>query len=433
MSKRISLLAALLLLVAPVARAAPAFSPPAPEFGEPEPGPAESEPAPTGPLAYTVVGTPPAEQVALPELEPYRNVRSDTVKVLPERRVPDVLWFEREGLRYGLVYRETRAPLVFLIAGTGASSDSELNKTLARALYAAGMHVVGLPSPTHPNFIVNASETGVPGKLDDDARDLYRAMRLILPRVKERVDVSDVYVTGYSLGAANAAWVARLDESEHAIGFASGPGSPASRRACGRPRPPPAASRSCAPRAPAARAGGGPRRPPPAPSFSGPPGAPAARRGTPAGAAAPPPTGRAARPAPPARPGPSPTPRLRSRPSCSAPPPEQNVRTAAVVLVGAGRSEVAELLVGLRRGRGEVALDGRPFERDLAARGDGAGPRARVRGPPARPGLPRPRVAREPDRLPPPGPLRRAAGEPGPAPGSAARRRLVRRVRGPPS
>ena len=32
-------------------------------------------------------------------------------------------------------------------------------------------------------------------------------------------------------------------------------------------------------------------------------------------------------------------------------------------LVGAGRSEVAELLVGLRRGRGEVTLGGRPFER----------------------------------------------------------------------
>src|SRR3954463_4366537 len=219
MSKRISLLAAFLVLAAPVACAAAAFSPPVPEFGEPEPGTAPTRtPAPTDPLAYTVVGTPPAEQVALPELEPYRNVRSDTVKVLPERRVPDVLWFEREGLRYGLVYRETRAPLVFLIAGTGASFDSELNKTVARALYAAGMHVVGLPSPTHPNFIANASATGVPGKLDDDARDLYRAMRLILPRVRERVDVSDVYLTGYSLGAANAAWAAQLAEGEPALG-----------------------------------------------------------------------------------------------------------------------------------------------------------------------------------------------------------------------
>ena len=220
MSKRVALLAAFLLLLAPAAHAAAAFSPPAPEFGEPEPSPpSAATPAPIGPLAYTVVGTPPAERVALPELRPFRNVRSDTIKVLPDRRVPDVLWFEREGLRYGLVYRETRAPLVFLIAGTGASFDSELNKTLARALYAAGMHVVGLPSQTHPNFIVNASATGVPGKLDDDARDYYRAMRLILPRVRERVDVSDVYLTGYSLGAADAAWVARLDEGEHAIGF----------------------------------------------------------------------------------------------------------------------------------------------------------------------------------------------------------------------
>jgi len=219
MSRRISLLTAFLLLAAPVAHAAVALSPPTPEFGEAEPGAAGRTPAPADPLAYTVVGTPPAEQVELPELRPYRNVRTDTVKVLPDRRVPDVLWFEREGLRYGLVYRETRAPLVFLIAGTGASFDSDLNKTVARALYGAGMHVVGLPSPTHPNFIVNASGTGVPGKLDDDARDLYRAMRLILPRVRERVDVSDIYLTGYSLGAANAAWVAKLDGSEHALGF----------------------------------------------------------------------------------------------------------------------------------------------------------------------------------------------------------------------
>src|SRR4051812_32560505 len=107
MSKRISLLAAFLVLVAPVACAAAAFSPPVPEFGELEPGTAPRRTlAPTDPLAYTVVGTPPAEQVELPALRPYHNVRIDTVKVLPDRRVPDVLWFEGEGLRYGLVYQE---------------------------------------------------------------------------------------------------------------------------------------------------------------------------------------------------------------------------------------------------------------------------------------------------------------------------------------
>src|SRR4051794_35412655 len=126
MSKRILLLTAFLVLVAPVACAAAAFSPPAPEFGEPEPGTVpERTSAPTDPLAYTVAGTPRAEQVELPALRPYHNVRVDTVKVLPDRRVPDVLWFEGQGLRYGLVYQETRAPLVFLIAGTGASFDSD--------------------------------------------------------------------------------------------------------------------------------------------------------------------------------------------------------------------------------------------------------------------------------------------------------------------
>jgi hypothetical protein len=219
-AKQISLLTGFLLLAFPVAHAAAAILPPTPEFGDPEPSPAPVAAAPvTGPLAYTVVGTPPAEQVKLPELRPYRNVWTDTVKVLPDRRIPDVLWFEREGLRYGLVYQKTRAPLVFLIAGTGGSFDSDLNKVLARALYAAGMHVVGLPSPTHPNFIVNASETGVPGKQDDDARDLYRVMRLVYERVQERVDVSDVYLTGYSLGGTYAAWVARLDERERVLGF----------------------------------------------------------------------------------------------------------------------------------------------------------------------------------------------------------------------
>jgi hypothetical protein len=95
--------------------------------GAPARGAPARGPAPADPLAYTVVGAPPAERVELPELRPYRNVRSDTVEVLPDRRVPDVLWFEREGLRYGLAYQETRAPLVFLIGGLELRLGTENN------------------------------------------------------------------------------------------------------------------------------------------------------------------------------------------------------------------------------------------------------------------------------------------------------------------
>ena len=133
--------------------------------------------------------------------------------------MPPVFWYDNSGVQYGVVYQTHRAPLVVLIAGTGASSNSDTSKQTARALYAAGMHVLGLPSPTHPNFIVNGSESGVPGRLDEDARDLYRVIQLVLAEVKDRVDISEIDLAGYSLGAMHAAWVADLDQREHAVGF----------------------------------------------------------------------------------------------------------------------------------------------------------------------------------------------------------------------
>ena len=171
-------------------------------------------------LTYTVVRTPPAERIQVPPLERDRNVLADRVQPFPDRRIPDVFWYDSAGMSYGLVYQKTRAPLVLLIAGTGGSFNTDTNKLLAQTLFQEGFHVLGFPSPTHPNFIINASETGIPGRMPDDARDLYRVMRLAYERVKDRIEVSDVYLTGYSLGGTHAAWVAKLDEQERAIGFA---------------------------------------------------------------------------------------------------------------------------------------------------------------------------------------------------------------------
>jgi pimeloyl-ACP methyl ester carboxylesterase len=170
-------------------------------------------------LTYTVVRTPPAQRIRVAPLERDRNVLVDRVRPFPDRDVPDVFWYDNAGMSYGLVYQETRAPLVFLIAGTGGSFNTDTNKLLAQTLHQEGFHVLGFPSPTHPNFIVNASQTGIPGRMPDDARDLYRAMRLAHERVKDRIEVSEVYLAGYSLGGTHAAWVAKLDEQERAIGF----------------------------------------------------------------------------------------------------------------------------------------------------------------------------------------------------------------------
>ena len=79
------------------------------------------------------------------------------------------------------------------------------------------MNVVSLPNPTHPNFIVTASRTGVPGRMREDARDLLEVMSRFL-RLRTEVAVTEVDVAGYSLGATEAAFVGKLDDETHVLG-----------------------------------------------------------------------------------------------------------------------------------------------------------------------------------------------------------------------
>lgn len=166
------------------------------------------------PYMATVVGTPPEYRADLPEDVPLRR---RTITIF-DREVPDPLFFDRE-LRYFEVLQKKPAPLVFLIAGTGASYSGAKNTNMARAFYNAGFHVVSISSPTFMNFIVAASETGVPGHAYRDAEDLYRVMEKIWDGLKSKIEVTDFYVTGYSLGGFNTAFVTYLDESRKTFNF----------------------------------------------------------------------------------------------------------------------------------------------------------------------------------------------------------------------
>ncbi len=163
----------------------------------------------------TVLGTPEEFAAKLPDSVP---VQQDALVMFPQRQVPDVLWNLAE-LRYSYVLQEHEAPLMFLIAGTGASYRSAKMRLMQKVFYQQGYSVVSLTSPTHPNFIVAASCSGVPGVLGDDARDLYRVMDKIRNRLAQKAHFSRYYITGYSLGAAQAAFVAKLDEQEHKFDF----------------------------------------------------------------------------------------------------------------------------------------------------------------------------------------------------------------------
>lgn len=163
--------------------------------------------------AATILGTP-------------QNLRPDTrgevpvkTKVLEtDREKPEIFFYDR-GLRYTVAFQDRKAPLVFLIAGTGGSSKSAKIIALMANLYHAGFHVIALPSPTFSNFIINASTTHVPGNLSEDAADLYGLMEKVWSETKGSIEVSDFILAGYSLGGTEAAFVARLDDERKVFDF----------------------------------------------------------------------------------------------------------------------------------------------------------------------------------------------------------------------
>jgi hypothetical protein len=169
----------------------------------------------TNKYVATVVGVPPEYTAKLPKDIPVRN---RSITIFPDRKVPDFLWYDAE-LRYSYVAQKGPAPLVFLIAGTGSPYNSSKNENMARAFYKAGFHVVSLSSPTYPNFIVAASKTSVPGHAFRDAEDLYRVMERIWDTLKDKIQVTDFYITGYSLGGFNTAFVTLLDEQRQVFRF----------------------------------------------------------------------------------------------------------------------------------------------------------------------------------------------------------------------
>jgi hypothetical protein len=59
----------------------------------------------------------------------------------------------------------------------------------------------------------------IPGRLEDDAGDIYRVMQMIMQREGDSVQVTDYYLTGYSLGATQSAYVSKLDEDMKTFNF----------------------------------------------------------------------------------------------------------------------------------------------------------------------------------------------------------------------
>jgi predicted alpha/beta-fold hydrolase len=161
-------------------------------------------------LRATVYGTPPQDIAPMPQTVPLQEIDIALPRAKP---VPAVFWFDRR-LRVWFSAQDKPAPLAILISGAGSDGNTAKLSILRGALYGAGYHVLTMPSPTFPGFIVSASSTGVAGDLLQDSRDLYAAMQQIIAHLPHRGRITDIDVVGYSLGAANAAAVKSIDAAE---------------------------------------------------------------------------------------------------------------------------------------------------------------------------------------------------------------------------
>ncbi|MFA5496199.1 MAG: hypothetical protein WC247_15650 [Porticoccaceae bacterium] len=168
-------------------------------------------------LRAMVFGPDPENLAPLPETVPTREMNIAIEGGLP---VPDVFWFNRK-LRVHFSEQPGPAPLAILIAGTGGNADSQKLRLLRRALYAAGHHVLTLPSPTFPGFIVAASSTGVAGDLYQDGLDLHRVATQLVGQLRGRKGdrFTEINVIGYSLGGANAAMLKAIDGEAGTLGI----------------------------------------------------------------------------------------------------------------------------------------------------------------------------------------------------------------------
>jgi Alpha/beta hydrolase family len=166
-------------------------------------------------LRATVFGTPPEDLAPLPATVPLEEIDISMPWAQP---VPKVMWFDRR-LRVFFSAQRNPAPLAIVVSGTGSDGNTAKMSLLRGALYGAGYHVLTLPSPTFPGFIVSTSSTGVAGDLLQDGRDLYAAMQRIIAHLPKHAPITDIDVLGFSLGGANAAVVKSLDAKEGKLGI----------------------------------------------------------------------------------------------------------------------------------------------------------------------------------------------------------------------
>ena len=167
------------------------------------------------PYKATILGSSTMLMEGVSEVVPSKSY---SIKVPPFTKPHTTLWYQ-DSFKFSLSKQRGEAPLIFVVAGTGTGYESWKMKAFERIFYDAGYHVILISSPFNSNFLVTASNVKVPGLLFNDSHDIYRVMKAAYERVEKKIEVSDFYLTGYSMGATQAAYVSLIDETEKYFDF----------------------------------------------------------------------------------------------------------------------------------------------------------------------------------------------------------------------
>ena len=167
------------------------------------------------PYVATVLGT---STMMTPNIKDKIPIDEYRISFIKTRETPANLEYQKD-YKFSVALQNKKAPLVFILSGTGSSSTSLKTEFFQRIFYTAGYHVVGVSSAMNTNSVVSLSYEKMPGILLNDGMDLYRAINKIKSILEKKAKISDYYLTGYSLGATHSAMISYIDEIEKDFNF----------------------------------------------------------------------------------------------------------------------------------------------------------------------------------------------------------------------
>jgi len=141
------------------------------------------------------------------------------IQIKDKKEIPDIFWYASKFKFSFSKQKNKKAPLIFVLAGTGSDYSAVRVKFMQRIFHDAGYHTIAISSQMSQQFMISASTNAIPGMLIRDNEDIYKAMKLAYNKIKDQVDVTDFYIMGYSLGGTNAAVLSYIDEKEKAFNF----------------------------------------------------------------------------------------------------------------------------------------------------------------------------------------------------------------------